>query len=289
MKWTDALLAALVPTLWGLGFTLSKAAFDTFPPILLIALRFSVTALAFTWAVPVPARPVLWRVFMISIVAGSVQYSMAYWGLAGMDAATASLVIQLEVPFAALIATVFLKERLGWNRAIGMAIAFVGIVLIAGEPRVQESWFPALLVAAAAFTWAIGQVMVRALGPVGGFTLIAWVAAFSAPQLFVASFIFESGQWTAMTSAGLPQWGLVLYLGLIMNGVGYALWYHLLGKYDVNRCIPFMLLVPVIGVGSAVLFLGESLTWLVALGGLVVISGVAVITFERRTFARRVR
>lgn len=279
---TDALLAVLVPTLWSLGFTLSKAAFDTFPPILLIALRFGVTALAFIWAVPTPARAVLWRIFLVSVVSGSVQYSLAYLGLAGMDASTASLLIQMEVPFAALIAWIFLKERIGWRRAIGMTVAFFGIAMIAGEPRVQETWFPALLVAAAAFTWAIGQVMVRAIGPVGGFTLIAWMAAFASPQLFFASLVLEDGQWAALTGAGLPQWGLVLYLGLVMNGVGYALWYHLLAKYDVNRCVPFLMLVPVVGVASAVVLLGETITWLIAAGGLVVVAGVGIITIERR-------
>ncbi len=237
MKPTDALLAILVPTLWSLGFTLSKAAFDTFPPILLIALRFGVTAMAFIWAVPTPARAVLWRIFLISVVSGSVQYSLAYLGLAGMDASTASLIIQMEVPFAALIAWIFLKERIGWRRAIG---------------------------------------------PVGGFTLIAWMAAFASPQLFFASLALESGQWEALTGAGLPQWGLVLYLGLVMNGVGYALWYHLLGKYDVNRCIPFLMLVPVVGVASAVVLLGETITWLIAAGGLVVVAGIGIITIERR-------
>ncbi len=282
MKLSDALLAMLVPTLWGLGFTLSKAGLETFPPILLIAFRFGVTALALIWSVPVPERAVLLRIFIISLVSGSIQYSLAYTGLDGMDASAAAIVIQLEVPFAALIAAIFLKERLGWRRAGGMALAFLGVMLIAGEPKIQANLVPPLLVMGAAITWAIGQVMVRALGPVGGFTLIAWVAAFAAPQLLLASLALESGQWSAILNAGPLDWLLILYLGLIMNGVGYALWYHLLGKYPINRAIPFLLLVPVTGVLSAVAFLGEELTWLIALGGLVVISGVAVITIERR-------
>lgn len=279
MKILDVLFAIAVPTIWGLGFTLAKFALAEFPPILLTALRFSVTALALVWFVRMP-RKLLPRIFLVAVVSATIQYSLTYTGLDGMDVSTAGLIIQLEVPLAALIAVVFLKERLGWRRAMGMAMAFAGIGLIMGEPKVQENLMPAFLVMGGALTWAIGQVMVRSLGQVGGFTLIAWVAAMAAPQLFVSSAAFENGQWDALRNATWISWAAIFYLGLVMNGVGYAMWYHLLGRHPVNQVMPYLLLVPVVSVVGGVTLLGEQLSWLVVLGGAIVIAGVAFITID---------
>ncbi|MHB1219485.1 MAG: DMT family transporter [Alphaproteobacteria bacterium] len=279
MKIIDILFAIAVPAIWGFGFTLAKFVLAEFPPIMLIALRFSVTALALVWFVRMP-RKLLPRIFLVSVVSATIQYSLTYTGLDGMDASTAGIVIQLEVPLAALIAAVFLKERLGWRRALGMAMAFGGVAIMCGEPTVQENMLPVFLVMGGALTWAIGQVMVRALGQVGGFTLIAWVAALAAPQLFLSSAAFERGQWEALRDATWVTWAAILYLGLIMNGVGYAMWYHLLGRYPVNQVMPYLLLVPVTTVATGVLLLGEELTWIVAAGGLVVIAGIAFITID---------
>lgn len=277
-------LAILVPTLWGLGFTLAKAGLDQFPPIFLITLRFAVTAAALVWFFPVPLR-LLPRIALIALIGSAIQYALSYKGLQGVDVSTAALVIQLEVPFAAIIAALFLKERLGWRRIGGMALAFIGIAMIVGEPRVHQNLAPVFLIMGGAATWAIGQVMIRALGPVGGFTLIAWIAVFAAPELFLLSLIFEDNQWQAVTSAGWDGWAIILYLGLVMNGLGYAFWYHLLGRYPVNQVMPFILLVPVTSVIGGVVLLGETLTPLTIAGGTIVIAGIAFITLERRRVA----
>lgn len=281
MSPANILMAIAVPTLWGLGFTISKAALGEFPPIFLIALRFSVTALALVWFFRPPVayfRPI----FVISVVSATIQYSLTYTGLDGVDASIAAIVVQLEVPFAALLAAVLFKDHLGWRRTLGMVLAFVGIAILAGEPRVQDDLLPVFLVISGAFVWAIGQILIKKMGgAVAGFTLIAWVAAFSAPQLLLCSLVLESGQWDALGNAGWIGWGAVGYLGLIMNGVGYTMWYHLLGTHDVNQVAPFLLLAPVASVVSAVVFLDEPLTLFVVLGGLVVIAGVGIVTVRR--------
>ena len=286
MKPLDILLAVSVPTVWGFGFIFAKAAMGEFPPILLMALRVTLTALVLVSFVRVP-RGLMGRIFVVSLVSATIQYSLTFTGLRDLDASIAIIVVQLEVPFGALLAAIFLKDRIGWRRAFGMALAFVGVSLIAGEPRVQQNMMPMLLVVGGAFTWAAGQVMIKTLGRVGGFTLLAWVAVMSAPQLFVASFLFEDGQLDAIASAGWIGWGTVVYLGLVMTALGYAAWYHLLGKYQVNQVMPYLLLLPVVTVIASVALLGERLTLPVALGGGVVIVGVAIIvTYKRQPRAR---
>ena len=285
VKVQDVLLAISVPVIWGLGFTLSKAALDQFPPILLIALRFSITAMLLVWFFKPPWAS-MGRIFLIAISSAVIQYSLTYTGLKGLDVSTAAIVIQLEVPFAALLAAVFLKDHLGWRRLLGMVLAFIGIGLIAGEPQIQENWTPTLLVASGAIAWSVGQVLIKTLGgQVGGFLLITWVAVIAAPSLFVSSYIFETGQIEAVLNADWRGWGVVLYLALIMNGLGYATWYHLLGKHDINQVMPFLLLVPVTSVVGGMVLLDEQLTILMALGGIIVIAGVGIITVRRPRLA----
>ncbi len=287
MKLVDILLAVSVPVIWGGGFLFAKVAIEHFPPILLMAFRFTLTALILVWFVPRPARVILWRIFWVAMVSAAIQYSLTFTGLRDLEASTAILVVQLEVPFGVIMATIFLKDHLGLRRVLGIALALAGVALIAGEPRLQGSILPVLLVVGGAFTWSLGQVMIKTLGQVGGFTLIAWVAVFAAPQLFISSWIFERDQLAAIAGASTVVWSAVVYLGLVMTALGYAIWYHLLGKYDVNQIMPFLLLLPVSTVLGSVILLDETLTLRLTIGGLIAIIGVTIINVTRNPFRRR--
>lgn len=281
MKPSDIALAILVPVIWGFGFGLAKAGLSQFPPIFLIACRYALSALVLVWFVPPPPRAMLKRIALVSVLATTITYSFIYTGLKGVDASTAGIIVELEIPMAAVMATVLLKEKLGWRRAFGMALAFGGVLCIVGEPRVQENIDYVLIMLAGTVCWSLSQVLIRSLGQVGGFTLITWMAVMATPQLILASLLIEGPQWDAVVHAGWRGWGVILYLGLIMNALGYAMWYHLLGRHPVNVVMPYQLLVPVVTVATGVLLLGETMTLLVAIGGAIVVAGVGVITIER--------
>ena len=276
----DIGLGIAVALVWGMGVVFAKAAIEHFPPILLMALRFSVTALVLVWFVKPPWH-LMGRLFVISLISAAIQYSLTFTGLRGLDASTAVLVIQLEVPFLVILGALFLGERPGVRKWIGILIAFAGVALIAGEPRLGDAWWAMGLVVGGAFAWAIGQAMIRTLGEVGGFTMIAWVAVFAAPQLFAFSLAFEQDQLAAIRSADWVVWGTVVYLGLVMTAFGYGLWYSLVGRHPVSQVAPFLLLLPVFSVLGGVVLLGETLTWLIALGGAVTVAGVSFIVIER--------
>lgn len=281
MKVADMALAISVAVIWGGGFLFAKVAIDHFPPILLMTFRFALTALALVWFVPRPDNDILKRIFWVALVSAAIQYSLTFTGLKGLDASTAIIVVQLEVPFAVLCASVFLKDRLEFKHVAGIGLAFLGVVLIAGEPTLEDNLTSVLLVASGAATWAVGQVMVKALGQVGGFSLIAWVAVFASPQLFLSSLLFEQDHLAAIQGAGAVVWTAVVYLALIMTALGYAIWYHLIGKYPVTQVMPFLLLLPVATVAGGVVLLGETLTPRIAAGGIMAITGVALINLVK--------
>ncbi len=282
MKPVDVLLAIAVAVIWGMGFVVAKAAMAHFSPILLMALRFAVTTLCLVWIFR-PPRALLWPLFWISLISAALQYSLTFNGVSGIDASTAALLVQLEVPFGLLLAWLVFGERITPKQWLGIIVAFAGAVLIVGEPKLAGDLIYAFMVIGGAFTWAVGQILIKRLGDLGGFRLISGVALWATPQLFVASWLLETDQWRQIETASLPAWGAVLYLGLVMTALAYALWYRLLGRYSVNQVMPFLLLLPVTSVTGGILFLGESLTAKIALGGALAIGGVALITIRRRT------
>ncbi len=281
MKPVDVLLAIAVAVIWGMGFVVAKAAMAHFSPILLMALRFAVTTLCLVWIFR-PPRALLWPLFWISLISAALQYSLTFNGVSGIDASTAALLVQLEVPFGLLLAWLVFGERITPKQWLGIIVAFAGAVLIVGEPKLAGDLIYAFMVIGGAFTWAVGQILIKRLGDLGGFRLISGVALWATPQLFVASLLLETDQWRQIETASLPAWGAVLYLGLVMTALAYALWYRLLGRYSVNQVMPFLLLLPVTSVTGGILFLGESLTAKIALGGALAIGGVALITIRRR-------
>lgn len=289
MRRSDVLTAVFVACIWGFGFTLAKAALAGFPPIFLMALRFTLTAAVLVWFVR-PPRGYMMRVALISLVGAGVQYSVTFTGLKGLDASAAIIIIQLEPAFAALLAAIFLRDMIGWRRAIGMAMAFSGVLLLAGEPSIQGAYLSAGMVLIGSFLFAAGQVMTKALkGAVGGFQLTAWVAVFAVPQLVLATALFEEGHVNHLRQAGPIVWVAIVYLAFIMTALGYGLWYRLVNKYSINLVMPFTLLLPFATVISAIVLLGERPQPIVLLGGAVTIAGVAVIVIRDNPFTRKAR
>ena len=281
----EILMAATVPLVWGLGFVFAKGAISHFPPILLMAFRFSLTAAVLVWFARIP-RGNLQRLFLIAIVASAIQYSLTFTGLKGLEAGIASLLVQLEVPFLVLLGAVLLKEKPSTRKWFGIGISFCGVALMAQQDELRGSLNSVMLVIGGCFAWALGQVMVRNLKEIEGMQVTAWIAVFAAPQLFFMSAVFEEGQLEAIRNAGPMVWWTVVYLGLIMTAFGYFLWNTLIRRHDVGSVAPFLLLLPLFAVIGGVLFLGEQPTWDKLAGGLVILFGVAIITIPPSLFFR---
>jgi len=280
LKITDMLMGFSVAIVWGMGLVFAKAAIEHFPPILLMSLRFSVTAVALVWFFKPPIGH-LNALFWVSIVSAAIQYSLTFTGLKGLDAGVTSLVVQLEVPFLTLLGALVLGERTSLRKWIGIALAFSGVAVIVGLPTEPISLGSVALVISGGFAWAVGQIMVRRLRDIDGLTVTAWVAVFASPQLLVMSLLFESGQVAALANAPVIVWVSVAYLGLVMTALGYGIWFTLVRRHPVSMVAPFLLLLPLVSVLGGILFLGESLSITTMIGGVIVLVGVGSIVLER--------
>ena len=281
MKSSELLLAASVPLVWGIGFTLAKAGMNEFPPLFLMGLRFSLASLVLVWFVPIPHGQ-LKQIFWISFVGSTLQYGLTFTGLSMIDVSLAIIIIHLEVPFAVLLAALFLKDKPDRQRILGMLISFAGIFLIAGQPSLLGQIQAILLTASGALMWAVGQIMVKRLeNPPSGFALTAWIGVFSGPQMILGSFIIEESQLQSLSQASWIGWGVIFYLALIMTALGYGIWYRVLSRNPVSKVMPVMLLLPVFTIISSMLLLGERPATIIFFGGAVVIGGVSLIVFAK--------
>lgn len=284
MRPADTALILLVILVWGLNFVVAKLALEEFPPLFMMAFRFGCVALALVWFVRIP-RGMMMSVLILSVTLGSLHFSLMFGGLEGVTASVAAIAIQLQVPFAALLAAFLFKDMFGWRRSLGTVLAIIGVVVFAGAPESDTSLVHLFMIIAGSLIWAAGNIQVKRLERIDGMALTAWISLFSAPQLLVASLILETGQLEALRNATILGWGAIAYMGIFVTVVGYGIWYRMIDRYSTNQTMPFTLLVPLVAVISGVLVLGDPMTWQIAAGGLVTIVGVGIIVLRRPKLA----
>jgi len=281
LSFRDILIAISVPILLGFGFVIAKPAMQHFPPYLLMGLRFTIPALILVWWFPMP-KGLFLDLFKVSFIGSTLQYGLTYNGLNIIDASSAVLLVQLEVPFGILIAFFLLKEIPRIKNLIGLVIAFIGVFILTGAPNLEGKYFGVLLTLSGAFTWSLGAVMAKPLSKkIGAFALMTWLCVFSGPLLILISTIVNGNPIQYILSANFYSWITVIYLGFIMQPIAYGAWYYVLRKHPVNKIMPVLLLLPVTGLLTAIFLLGEEPAKQVFLGGAIILFGVGMILFSK--------
>tara|TARA_B100000929_G_scaffold113275_1_gene89746 strand:- start:714 stop:1571 length:858 start_codon:yes stop_codon:yes gene_type:complete len=279
----DTFLAALVPIFLGFGFVIAKPAMEYFPPFLLMGLRFTFAASILIWWFPIP-KGYLKNIFIASLVANTLQYSVTYTGLNLIDASTAVLLVQMEVPFGVIFAYFMLKEKPTVRSLIGISIAFIGVYILTGSPNLDGKFFGASLTVIGSGIWALGQVLVKPLSRViNPLALVAWLALFSGPILITLSAIFDGNTINYFKTASFDSWIIAIYLGFIMQPITYGCFYYVLKNNPLYKVLPIVTMgIPLTGLLAAILLLGEEPTKQLFIGGAIILLGVVMIVFGNK-------
>ena len=267
--------------LWGFGFVTSKYGADHMPPLFFLALRFALMTLMLVWFVR-PPRGRWLAVSSFALTMGVGHFGLFYIALnIGVEASTAAIIWITQVPLSAVLAGLVLRERPGWAAIVGIAIAFGGAVVLVGEPRHTGDALGIGLMFGSSIAWAIANVQVKRLTDISPLALNGWMSAISALFLFPLSFALEEGQLASLLQ---PDWrlhGSLIYQVVGSTLLAYWAWYYLLAHNKVATVAGFMLLVPMLGVIFGVFLLGEPITWQSLVGGVIIVSGVALIVLKR--------
>jgi len=287
MKPLDIFLALIVVVIWGFNFVVIQVGLRGLPPLLFSALRFLFAALPLVFFVKRP--PVAWKLLAgYALFQFTIQFTLLFSGIKlGLPPGLASLVIQLQAFFTIGLAVLLLSEKPLATQLFGALIAFAGMGLVAMQLEARATVIGFVMVVGAGFSWAIANILTKQIGKVNALALVTWGSLLAAPPLFLGSLWVEGP--AAWIQAGVHlSWltvGAVLFQSYPNTLFGFGLWSILLRRYPTATIVPFTLLVPVSGMLSAALVLGEPLQWWKITAGVLVLFGLALNQFGARLLA----
>ncbi|MCP5433261.1 MAG: EamA family transporter [Alphaproteobacteria bacterium] len=271
----------LVCAVLGFNFVAGKVAVGALPPLLVVALRFSILGLVLAPFVKWHRRR-MGSVLAVASFTGFLHFALTFCAFTQVDASVMAIASQLSVPMSTVLSILVLGESVRWRRWTGIALAFAGILVISLDGELEATPMGLLAVALSALSYAVGMIFIRRLAGVPALTLQAWTALASAPVLLVASLAFETGQGAALAAASPTALAAVAYTALGSSLVGHAGFAWLLQRYEVSLTAPLSLMTPVFGVLFGVSLLGDPVTGRFLLGGLLTLGGVAIVALRQR-------
>ncbi len=271
----------MAPVLWGLNFVVIDEGLGDIPPLLFLSFRFVLVAFPLIFFIPRPAIP--WSTLLgIGTFMSLGQFSLLYIALdLGMPAGLASLVLQVQVMVTILLAWLFLGERATPRQLAGVAVGAIGLLVVARAHGARAPILPLLVTIAAATSWAIGNTITRHAKVASGLSVVVWSALVVPVPCVLLSLVVDgpAGVQSGLESIDAAAVASTLYTAIGASLIGYSLFNGLLSRYPAATVVPFILLVPPVGIASAWLLQNEVPTRLESVGALVMMAGVATATF----------
>lgn len=290
MKLSHILLAVLVAVIWGLNFIFVKIGLGQMSPFMLCSVRFILASIPFVFFIKRPAVAFRW-VVIYGMTMFALQFSFLFMGIhAGVSPGLASLILQVQVFFSTLYAAILWDEMPSISQVLGALISFAGIGLVAMhlDNGMTLSGFIFVLVAAA--VWGMGNVITKSIGKVNIISLVVWGSFVASIPMILLTLLLDGTDGIIASYYRLNWQGVfsVLFIVYGATWVGYSTWSWLLNRYNVGTVVPFTLLVPIFGILSSVLILGEPFQSWKLWAGILVIGGLCVNLLGARYFKKAV-
>lgn len=289
MRPVHYMLALLVVVLWGVNFIFIDFGLRDWPPLLLVAARFTFVVIPAIFFVTFP-RGNLRRVLLIGVFMSAGQFGLLYTSMSlGLPAGLASIVIQIQAAFTVLVAALALREIPNRRQIVGILIGLSGLGVIGLSLQASVPIAAFLVALGASLSWAVGNVIARGVKEgTNGVQMTVWSALVVPVPLFALSLLVD-GPAEVAHALTHPTWGVVasvVYTAGCASLIGYVIWNSLLARFPASQVAPFSLLVPLVGVLSAWLVLGDRPTVPELIGGALLLLGVAVTTGVLKTIGR---
>ena len=313
-------LAVLVAFIWGVNFTFIAWGLESFPPLMLTALRFFFTAVPLVLFLKPPKFNR--TLFIYAIGTFVMQYAFVFTAMhLGASAGLTALLLQVQIFITVLLAYVILAEAVSRMQIIGMLVGVLGLGVIALNLGGDMPLVGFLCILIAAIGWSFGNIAskqaskqqsisnITTTAPVdsnnnasknkasnqtsalSALSLVVWGGLIACVILTLTSLLFENEAWTlaTFTQASLKSWlslGFIVYISTL---IGFGLWAHLLSQNIASKVMPFALLVPVFGMATSVLFTGEVVTWWKMLAMVLILSGLVLANIKIGLWRKAVR
>ena len=304
-------LAVLVTFIWGVNFTFIAWGLESFPPLMLTALRFFFTAVPLVFFLKPPKFN---RTLLIYAIGTFVmQYAFVFTAMhLGASAGLTALLLQIQIFITVLLAYFILGEAVSRMQIIGMLVGVLGLSVIALNLGGDMPLAGFVCILIAAIGWSFGNIASKqasiqatqqgsdgAIIPsnternkasaLSALALVVWGGLIACVILTLSSLIFETEAWQLATfnEASLKSWlslGFIVYVSTL---IGFGLWAHLLSQNTASKVMPFALLVPVFGMTTSVLLTGEVVTWWKMLAMILILSGLVLANIKMKLGRKR--
>ncbi len=301
MKKKDFILALLVVIVWGANFTVIKLGLNGVPSMLLVALRYLITAFPAVFFIKKPNTE--WKyIILYGLAVGVGQFSCLFYAMEiGMPAGLASIIVQLQGFISPIFAYMFLHEKLKPKQIIGILIAGVGLYVIGTATEINGiSAVPLgalLLTIGAPVFWSLSNIVARfasqktaAKGEkLDMFGLVVWSSLIPPLPLLIMAFMLDSPNTIYSAIANMNGMSIfaVLYLAFGATVFGYGVWNYLIAKYPMGKIAPLSLMVPVTGLFTAGIVLSEELSKLQQYGVAIILFGLLVTNIDFKAIINR--
>ena len=225
-------------------------------------------------------EPRYWWLLGVHGLLTAVQIGSFNWGTSHSEAGRSSVFINIHPLVVAPLAWLLLGERMGVRGVLGLVAAAAGVAVMLIKPLMLGGGL-------------VGDLVVLASGVVFGFqaiaqkktfpiipptTLLLAQSALAVPLSFFYSAAIEGTSSYHFTPEAV--WGLI-FQGLLVSGVAFAVWMILLRRYPAGRLATVAFLTPLFGITLGTLMRGEDVTWPLALGAAMVGLGIYLVAVEK--------
>lgn len=275
----SVLLLLLTMTVWGSTFVVTKELIALWPPLTLAFVRVAIGALVLMpLAVARHRRDMRlpWGTIWVMGLLGVALYYLTFNVAMVRISASQGALVQASIPaMTALVAVVWLRERASALRWLGIGLSVTGVLIVFSGNSSDGAGSTLLgnaLMFASVVCWALYTSMAKR---VAGFdSLVITVCVMGAGSLLLLPLSIYEVASVGLKPLSLLGWLGVLYLGGVASGLAYLLYNTSLRHLDASAVGVYTNLIPVVGVLTGVIVLGEPLSMRAIAGGVVVMLGV---------------
>ena len=297
MKTKDWIELTLLAAIWGASFLFMRVGAPEFGAVALAAMRVTGAALVLLPLLAQQGQMAALRqhwkpIFLVGLTNSGIPFVLFAYAALAITAGLSSIFNAAVPLFGAVVAWVWLKDRPGPGRVLGLAIGFAGVLWLAwdkagfkpGAPITQTGLAVlACLTATLLYGWSASFTK-RYLTGVPPLASATGSQVSSALFLAVPAWWFWPSTWPSATS-----WTAVGLLAVLCTGVAYVMYFRLISRIGPANAITVTFLIPVFGVLWGWLFLHEKITSAMVLGCVVIVAGTALATGWLRWPAKAVK
>lgn len=246
---------------WGSNFVVMKNTVEVIPPLMLATLRFFFTLFPALLFIKRP-RVNVFNLMGYGVSIGVIQFGVLYEAINGhITPGLASLVVQSQAFFTVGFSIYFTGERVQRVQWYALILGLLGMAIIVFHADAETSELGLLMTILASLGWSFGNMFSKRAHGVQMLSYVVWSSAFSVPILLMLSIYVEGAESFESHLAALnwQSWSAVLWQSWANSLFGYGVWGWMLARYSAATISPFSLLVPIFGMASSALWLGESL------------------------------